>query len=288
MVLLLALHGALEHWELAVVAVLLCDPLVALFSADLFLHLYRLTGPRGCQAAMLPSAVGRHQTPFPALLVTFAGTAAANRDQIWSCGEMTGQLLSYQDCQEQVCKTSCKDPFPGTGFRQVAELASNCGFAPTPSTHRECVPCCACPTSRKEGEKAWDMLPFLLESCSHCSFGSCLWDVDGDVGYHAVVAWSAGILLILSASQQHKLLLADGIHGSVSAILRKYRMASVGNELFSMQDVLLMNKIRVSSAHVFWGPALLCLSTLSGSTAADAIGFFVSGFVVISNRACVL
>lgn len=104
------------------------------------------------------------------------------------------------------------------------------------------------------------------------------------MGHHALVAWSAGILLILSASQQHKLLLADGIHGSVSAVLRKYRMASVGNELFSMQDVLLMNKIIVSPVHVFWGPALLCLSTLSGNTAADVIGFFV----VISNRACVL
>lgn len=130
MVLLLALPGALELWELAVVAVPLCDPLVALFSADLFLHLCRLTGPRGCQAAMLPSAVGRHQTPFPALSVTSAGTAAVNRDQIRSYGEMAGQLLSYQDCQEQICKTSCKESFPKHRLQTSGRTGTKLGLCP--------------------------------------------------------------------------------------------------------------------------------------------------------------
>lgn len=244
MVLLLALPGALELWELAVVAVPLCDPLVALFSADLFLHLCRLTGPRGCQAAMLPSAVGRHQTPFPALSVTSAGTAAVNRDQIRSYGEMAGQLLSYQDCQEQICKTSCKESFPKHRLQTSGRTGTKLGLCPN-TKYPSQVCFVLCMHHFQEGE--WKG----LRHASHCSFGSALWDVDRDGGHHAVVARSAGILLILSASQQHKLLLADDIHGSVSAVLRKYRMASVGNELFSMQDVLLMNRIIASPVHVF-------------------------------------
>lgn len=151
MVLLLALHGALEHWELAMVAIPFCEPLVALFSADLFLHLCRLTGPRGCQAAMLPSAVGRRQTPFPALSVSSAGTAAANGDQIWSCGEMMGQFLSYQGCQEQICKTSCKESFPRHRLQTGGRTGTKLGLCPN-TKHPSQVCSMLCMSNFQKGE----------------------------------------------------------------------------------------------------------------------------------------
>lgn len=71
---------------------------------------------------------------------------------------------------------------------------------------------------------------------------------------------------MLSVFQKHKLVLADGIHVSVPPALRMHKMALVGNELFSIQDVLLINKIIMSCTCASGGPVLWCLSTLSGST----------------------
>ena len=66
-----------------------------------------------------------------------------------------------------------------------------------------------------------------------------------------MVSQSVGILFKLSAFHQRKLMLADGTHISVSPILRKHRMALMGNELFFIQDVSLINKI-ISLVRVPW------------------------------------
>lgn len=63
----------------------------------------------------------------------------------------------------------------------------------------------------------------------------------------------------------------------------------VGNELFSIQDILLISKIirslvRVLQGTQYFGVCLPCLEV----PAAGFIGFFVSSFVVSSNRACLL
>lgn len=94
---------------------------------------------------------------------------------------------------------------------------------------------------------------------------------------------------MLPVIQKHKLVLADRMYVSVPPALRVHKMALVGNELFSIQDILLISKIIISLVRVlqgarYFGVCLPCLEV----PAAGFIGFFVSSFVVSSNRACLL